>query len=147
VRDLLSGAVILVAHAASEERATLSRAFEAEGCRVLSARDGAEAVELARRYHPQVAVLDLALPRLSGLEATRILRAEVRIPVFLLADPVDDAMKFIALAAGAEEVLPKSTQAGALVDRAREVLGRGPSRKPGPSSCAARLPWTSPAGR
>lgn len=132
MRDLLSESVILVAHAASEERATLGRAFEAEGCRVLAARDGAEAVELARRYHPQLAILDLALPRLSGLEATRILRAEIRIPVFLLADPADDAMKFIALAAGAEEVLPKSTQAGALVDRAREVLGTGPSRKPGP---------------
>lgn len=132
MRDLLSGSVILVAHAASEARTTLSRAFEAEGCRVLAARDGAEAVELARRYRPDLAVLDLALPRLSGLEAVRILRAEIRIPIFLLADPVDDAIRFIALAAGADEVLAKSTAAGALVERARAALEKRSDREAGP---------------
>ncbi|MDR7434071.1 MAG: winged helix-turn-helix domain-containing protein [Armatimonadota bacterium] len=132
MQDPLPGSLILVAHAAGEVRSSLSKAFEAEGCRVLAVQDGAEAVELARRYHPQLVVLDLALPRLSGLEAARILRAEMRVPIFLLADPVDDALRFIALAAGADDILPKSTAAGVLVERARAVLGKRSSREAGP---------------
>jgi DNA-binding response OmpR family regulator len=53
---------------------TLKYNFVKEGYRVVTAADGAEAIETARREKPALIILDLMLPRMSGLEVCRILR-------------------------------------------------------------------------
>ena len=52
----------------------LKRAFELKGYRVFEAEDGQEAIDIARRYHPSLIVIDLNMPVLDGLEAIKSFR-------------------------------------------------------------------------
>jgi len=66
-------------------RADLRLALEDAGFTVVAdARDGVEAVELARAHRPDVILLDLSLPRLSGVQAAEQIRAESSIPIVAL---------------------------------------------------------------
>jgi CheY-like chemotaxis protein len=65
-------------------RADLRLVLEDAGFAVRDARDGVEAVELARAHEPDVILLDLALPRLDGVEATRQILAERDVPIVAL---------------------------------------------------------------
>jgi len=75
---------------------------------VAAAADGAEAVELARRHHPDVVLMDLRMPTLDGVEATRRIRgAHPQIEVVVLTTHADDESIFEALRAGARGYLTK----------------------------------------
>ena len=65
---------VLVAEDSSDTRIMLKRAFELKGYRVLEAEDGKEAVEIARRYRPNLLVIDLNMPVLDGLETIKKIR-------------------------------------------------------------------------
>jgi CheY-like chemotaxis protein len=65
-------------------RADLRLVLEDAGFSVSQAHDGIEAVELAREYEPDAILLDLALPRLDGIEATRRILAERHVPIVAL---------------------------------------------------------------
>jgi DNA-binding response OmpR family regulator len=58
--------------------------LERECCRVVTAADGERAVELARDERPSLVLLDLMLPRLSGLDVCRVLRQESTVPIMIL---------------------------------------------------------------
>jgi DNA-binding NarL/FixJ family response regulator len=90
------------------------------------AGDGAEAVELARRLLPDVVVMDVALPRLDGLAATRAIRA-ARLPVrvLILAAQDGDEQVLAAISAGAAGFLRKDVPAGELVTAIRTVAAGG----------------------
>ena len=61
----------------------LSHNLRHEGYQVVTATDGIEALDRARREKPDLIILDLMLPELDGLEVCRILRREMTVPVFL----------------------------------------------------------------
>lgn len=88
--------------------------------------DGAEAVELARRLLPDVVVLDLALPRLDGLSATRAIR-DARLPVHVLVLTDDDRDDHVigAIVAGAAGFLRKDVPPADLVAALRAVAAGG----------------------
>ncbi len=65
---------VLVAEDSLDTRIMLKRAFELKGYRVLEAEDGGEAVEIARRYRPNLLVIDLNMPVLDGLETIKKIR-------------------------------------------------------------------------
>jgi CheY-like chemotaxis protein len=65
-------------------RADLRLVLEDAGFEVADARDGVQAVELARTHEPDAIVLDLGLPRLDGVEATRRILAERDVPIVAL---------------------------------------------------------------
>ena len=65
-------------------RETVAEALEAEGFRVLAAADGREALAMFRADRPDLVLLDLMLPELSGIEVCRILRAESDVPIVML---------------------------------------------------------------
>jgi DNA-binding response OmpR family regulator len=71
----------------------ISYRLERAGCQVFRATDGEEAIELARRERPDLAVLDVMMPKLDGYEVTRRLKA----------DPDTAAVKVILLTASAQE--------------------------------------------
>ncbi|HVG96407.1 MAG TPA: response regulator, partial [Chloroflexota bacterium] len=68
-----------------------------EGFTVHAARDGEEALELARRVQPDLVVLDLMMPRVDGWEVCRRLRKESNVPVIMLTARTDDVDKIVGL--------------------------------------------------
>ena len=65
---------VLVAEDSVDTRIMLKRAFELKGYRVFEAEDGQQALDLARRYHPSLLVIDLNMPVMDGLETIRSFR-------------------------------------------------------------------------
>jgi DNA-binding NarL/FixJ family response regulator len=91
-------------------RATLCDWFAAtfDHCTIASTGDGLEAVELARTQRPHLVLMDLDLPRLNGLEATRRIKAAVpTTQVVMLTIYEDQAHQADAAAAGASAYVPK----------------------------------------
>jgi DNA-binding NarL/FixJ family response regulator len=89
-----------------------------------TARDGLEAVEHAARFHPDVAVLDLAMPRVNGLEATRQIRREASpsTQVIVLTGSHSDELWSDACAAGARGYVLKGDGVAALVSGVRAMV-------------------------
>jgi CheY-like chemotaxis protein len=97
------------------------------GYRVVQATDGEQALELARERAPDLAVLDLMMPRLTGLEVTEALRADGRtrdLPVILLTARVQEQDVQAGLAAGATAYVKKPFSPQELRDRVDELLER-----------------------
>jgi CheY-like chemotaxis protein len=77
-------ATVLIVDDNEDSRAILAMILGMNGYSTLTARDGAEALELARDHHPSVIVTDIFMPRLDGIDLTRRVRADpalVSIPV------------------------------------------------------------------
>lgn len=89
---------------------------------VAEASDGAEAVRLVEQHRPDVAVLDIRMPRVTGVEAARRIKSsfpEVRVLVLTAYD--DDPYVFALLEAGADGYVLKTASAGELVSAVRTV--------------------------
>ena len=85
-----------------------SRGFEIVG----EAREGREAVELARRLAPDVVLMDLSMPGLDGLAATRLISAELpQVKVVILTGSEEDEQLFEAIKSGAQGYLLKNVEA------------------------------------
>lgn len=75
------------------------------------ARDGQETIELARRVQPEVVLMDLAMPGLDGLAATRLISAEMpQVKIVVLTASDDDAKLFEAIKSGAQGYLLKNLE-------------------------------------
>ena len=108
--------------------AVLRMRLEAEGFAVLTARDGVEALEEARASHPDLLLLDLMLPRLSGERVCQELRADPRtraLPIVVLSARVGETERLRALAAGADAFMTKPYEANRLVAEIRSRLVGG----------------------
>jgi DNA-binding response OmpR family regulator len=101
-------------------RAYLAR----EDYRVLVAYDGREALALARRERPDLIVLDLMLPEVSGWDVCRALRAESVVPIVMLTARDDTTDKIVGLELGADDYLAKPFDPKELVARVHAVLRR-----------------------
>jgi DNA-binding NarL/FixJ family response regulator len=98
-----------------------SRGFEILG----SARDGQEAVELARRLRPDLVLMDLSMPGLDGLAATRLISVEMpEVKVVILTASDEDAQLFDAIKSGAQGYLLKDLASKDLFSYL-EGVGRG----------------------
>lgn len=108
-------------------RQSLRTILEREGLTVVGeAGDGHEAVLLARRFAPDLAVLDLAMPRLNGIAAARRIRAEaVSTRTILLSVHGEGPYVRAALEAGASAYVLKSQAVSDLLRAIRTVLGGG----------------------
>jgi DNA-binding response OmpR family regulator len=101
--------------------------LERSGYTVLQARDGAEALELAKRSRPDLAVLDVMMPKLDGFEVTRRLReddAMTRMPIILLTARTQEADVQRGFDAGADDYIRKPFSPQELGARVQAVLGR-----------------------
>ena len=100
------------------------------------AKDGAEAVELVREHRPDVAVMDLQMPVLDGVEATRaIVAGDTGTEVLVLTSFSDHARIDAAIEAGAVGYLLKDAEPDALLDGIRDVARGGPPGQRGARSC------------
>lgn len=108
----MSQKTVLLADDYDDARMILKRLLEMEGCRVVEAADGAEAVELAARHASEIdlILIDLTMPVMDGYEATRrILAGEGtrHIPVVALSALCEQDTKSKAIEAGCADCLPK----------------------------------------
>ncbi len=116
---------VLLAEDHTVVREGLRMLLEAQGDIVVvgEADNGRRAVELTRKLHPAVVVMDLAMPRLNGMEATRqILKVLPGTRVLILSAHGDDAYIDQVIALGAAGFLLKQTSAHILARAVREVL-------------------------
>jgi len=96
------------------------------------ARNGREAVAEARAQHPDIVLMDLTMPEMGGLEATRLISAELPdVNVVVLTASEEDADLFEAIKSGAEGFLPKNLEAGALFALLEGVMQGQPALTPG----------------
>jgi two-component system KDP operon response regulator KdpE len=95
-----------------------------QGFRVLTAEHASEAVELAHEYRPDIALLDIVMPDMSGLELMRELRERGDLPVILLTAKGSDTDKVRGLEMGADDYLAKPFSPDELTARVRAVLRR-----------------------
>ena len=106
-------------------RSGLELVLTSRGCEVVgTAADGREAVEVVRRTSPDVVLMDIRMPVMSGLDATRTLhqRADPPAVVVLTTFDADDHV-VSAVAAGADGFLLKDTPPDQIVDAVRKVAG------------------------
>jgi two-component system alkaline phosphatase synthesis response regulator PhoP len=101
--------------------------LEREGFRVLQAYDGLQALELVKRERPNVLVLDLMLPHLSGLDVCRRLRKEpetARLPILMLTAKAEETDKVLGLELGGDDYLTKPFGPRELVARVKALIRR-----------------------
>ncbi|WP_327668078.1 MULTISPECIES: response regulator transcription factor [unclassified Streptomyces] len=99
---------------------------------VAEAGDGAEAIEAARAHHPDLAILDIAMPRMTGLQAARELtRAQPQLRILMLTMYDNEQYLFEALAAGASGYVLKSVADRDLVEACRATMRGEPFLYPG----------------
>ncbi|MDX3527526.1 response regulator transcription factor [Streptomyces sp. ID05-39B] len=99
---------------------------------VAEAGDGAEAIEAARTHHPALAILDIAMPRLTGLQAARELsRTQPELRILMLTMYDNEQYFFEALAAGASGYVLKSVADRDLVEACRATMRGEPFLYPG----------------
>ena len=91
---------------------------------VLTAATGAEALDVAGRHPPDLVILDLGLPDLSGLEVIEGLRGWTSVPVVVLSGRADNSDKVEALDAGADDYVTKPFSMDELLARMRAALRR-----------------------
>jgi DNA-binding response OmpR family regulator len=112
--------------------------LERDGYQVMVAYDGKQALEIARRFHPGLIILDLMLPKVDGLDVCRILRAESRVPIIMLTARTTEEDKLTGLDLGADDYVVKPFSPRELMARIRAVLRRAfDESQAGPSLLSA----------
>ncbi len=105
-------------------RETLAEALETDGLRVVTAADGRAALERFRSDKPDLILLDLMLPGLSGIEVCRIIRAESQVPILMLTARDSEVDKVVGLELGADDYVTKPFSLRELQARIRALLRR-----------------------
>jgi two-component system KDP operon response regulator KdpE len=113
---------ILVVDDEVELRQLLRTGLEGYGYTVGVAPDGVEALDMVQNWRPDVVVLDMELPRLSGIDVCRSIRTWSSVPIIVLTVRDSDRDKIQALDEGADDYLTKPFSLGELLARIRVAL-------------------------
>jgi DNA-binding response OmpR family regulator len=134
---------------------TVSFCLEGEGFEVVTAYDGKEALEVARREHPDLIVLDVMMPKENGYQVSRYVREDWqqgRIPkmpaiLILTARTVDESEReeFLQTWSGADVFMYKPFDLDALTARVKGMLGVGARAAAGPGRGALDAVSPSPS--
>lgn len=126
------GQKILVVEDEPDIRKLVNYNLAQERFRVLEAEDGEQALKIIQRDKPDLVILDLMLPGLSGMELCKILRERSeteKLPVLMLTAKAGEADRIIGLEMGADDYLAKPFSPRELVARVRAILRRVESAK------------------
>ncbi len=99
----------------------------ARGYEVTTASDGKSALDAAARTHPELVVLDLGMPGLSGIEVIQALRGWTTVPILVVSGRTESWDKVEALDAGADDYVTKPFAADELLARIRALSRRTPA--------------------
>lgn len=108
-----------------------------EGFRVEVARDGAQALDVFDTVHPDLVLLDVMLPRISGIDVCRQLRKRSTVPIIMVTAKGAEIDTVVGLEVGADDYVTKPYRMRELVARMRAVLRRMPGERTGDLSGVA----------
>jgi two-component system response regulator RegX3 len=123
-------ALVLVVEDEPSLAESIRYSLERECCRAMIASDGKRALDLARRKQPSLVLLDLMLPKLSGLDVCRLIRQESTVPIMILTAKGGEADKVAGLELGADDYMTKPFSMRELVSRVRAHLRRAAMTMP-----------------
>lgn len=115
---------ILIAEDEADIRSILRLYLESEGYAVIEADNGEDALALAAEQAPDLAILDVMMPKLDGYAVTRELRKHSDIPILILSAKGQDNDKILGLNLGADDYIAKPFNALEVVARVRAQLRR-----------------------
>ena len=108
---------------------SVSIALESEGYRVDTYTDGATALTGLQANPPQLAIFDIKMPRMDGMELLRRLRQKSDIPVIFLTSKDEEIDELFGLKMGADDFITKPFSQRLLVERVRAILRRSAARE------------------
>lgn len=120
----MTSQTILVVDDDPQIRDVLSVALSREGFQIVMARDGAEGLRQADALSPDLAVLDIGLPEMDGLEVCREIRKSSDLPILFLTARDDEVDRIVGLELGGDDYVTKPFSPRELVARVRAILKR-----------------------
>lgn len=115
---------ILIVDDEDDIRELIAAYLEKEGFQVAEAEDGEKAIHAAREFKPDVIILDIMLPKMSGLEVLSTLRRESDVYVLMLTAKTEEVDKLVGLNMGADDYLTKPFSPRELVARVNAAMRR-----------------------
>ena len=115
---------ILIVEDDATHRYAISRLLEKDGFAVDTAGDGEAGIDAARAVEYDVVLLDWMLPKVSGIDVCRTLRAESPVPIIMLTAKGSEAERVLGLELGADDYLTKPFSSAELVSRIRSLMRR-----------------------
>ena len=112
----------------------LTVGLKREGFRVRVARDGVEALDMFDLVQPDLVLLDVMLPRISGIDVCREIRTRSRVPIIMVTAKTSEIDTVVGLEVGADDYVSKPYRLRELVARMRAALRRAPRPEPVPAS-------------
>src|SRR5215204_3719810 len=109
---------------------SVSIALEAEGYRIMTYTDGASALDGFKTSPPDLAILDIKMPRMDGMETLRRLRQKSDMPVIFLTSKDEEIDELFGLKMGADDFIRKPFSQRLLVERVKAVLRRSAPKDP-----------------
>ncbi|MDA8116492.1 MAG: response regulator transcription factor [Actinomycetota bacterium] len=122
-----SETTVLVAEDEESFIDALTLGLAKEGMKVLVARDGREAIELWKESSPDVILLDLMLPKLSGIDVCKEIRTQSQVPIIMVTARGSEVDTVVGLEVGADDYVVKPFSMRELTARIRAVLRRSPA--------------------
>src|SRR2546428_2367630 len=120
---------ILVVDDGQSYRDALAVSLRREGFLVQVAADGIEALDRYDTFRPALVLLDVMLPRMSGIDVCRELRARSRVPIIMLTARDAEIDTVVGLEVGADDYVTKPFRLRELVARIRAALRRAPGEE------------------
>jgi DNA-binding response OmpR family regulator len=131
---MATGVTILLVDDEESIQKLLTYPLERDGHRVVQARDGEEALERFREEDVDLVLLDLALPKLDGIEVCRRIRSDSTVPILMLTARNDEIDKVLGLEIGADDYITKPFSIRELRSRIRAAVRRANLTPPGESA-------------
>ena len=110
---------------------SLRMLLETEGYKIQAYTDGASALDGLSADPPDMAILDIKMPRMDGMELLRRLRQRTEMPVIFLTSKEDEIDELFGLKMGADDFIRKPFSQRLLVERVKAILRRSAPREPG----------------
>ena len=120
----MSEATVLVVEDEASFVEALTIGLRREGFDVVVATDGAEALDVFEATHPDLVLLDVMLPKISGIDVCRELRKKTKIPIIMVTAKGAEIDTVVGLEVGADDYVTKPYRLRELVARMRAVLRR-----------------------
>ena len=113
---------------AEDHAAALAYLLERNGMRVMTAKDGVDALEQLQEHRPDVMLLDIEMPRMDGYELASSIRKDSRlaeIPIIMITSRVGQKHRARAIEIGVDDYLGKPYQESQLLDAIEQLVNQG----------------------